>query len=68
MPQKDQTILALAQKSRQSAEKARWWISGIDRETARNLGIADMIRRTLFLLDEIDDITMDIQIIIKQKH
>lgn len=68
MPQKDQTILALAQKSRQSAEKARWWISGIDRDAARTLGIADMIRRTLFLLDEIDDITMDIQITIKQKH
>ena len=42
-------------------------MKGIDREEAQRLGVADMVQSVLSLLQKVDNITIDIQITIKQK-
>lgn len=56
-----------AQEANHNAERAYWWMKGIDREEAQRLGLSDMVQSVLSLLQKVDNITMDIQITIKQK-
>lgn len=63
----EEVILTHAQEANHNAERAYWWMKGIDREEAQRLGLTDMVQAVLLLLQKVDNITMDIQIIIKQK-
>ena len=42
-------------------------MKGVDKDTAERLGVADMVKNVLSLLQKVDNITMDIQITIKNK-
>lgn len=63
----EEVILTHAQEANHNAERAYWWMKGIDREEAQRLGVADMVQSVLSPLQKVDNITMDIQITIKQK-
>jgi hypothetical protein len=63
----EEVILTHAQEANHNAERAYWWMKGIDREEAQRLGVADMVQSVLSLLQKVDNITIDIQITIKQK-
>lgn len=63
----EEVIVTHAQEANHNAERAYWWMKGIDREEAQRLGLADMVMTVLSLLQKVDNITMDIQITIKQK-
>ncbi len=63
----EEVILTHAQEANLNAERAYWWMKGIDREEAQRLGVADMVQSVLSLLQKVDNITIDIQITIKQK-
>ena len=39
------------------AERAYWWMKGIDREEAQRLGLSDMVQSVLSLLQKVDNIT-----------
>lgn len=56
-----------AQQANQDAERAFWWMKGIDRDEAQRLGLNDMVQTVLKLLQKIDNITMDIMITINNK-
>lgn len=59
------TLLSVEQTNH-CAERAYWW-KGVDKDTAERLGVADMVKNVLSLLQKVDNITMDIQITIKNK-
>ena len=63
----EEVIVTHAQEANHNAERAYWWMKGIDREEAQRLGLADMVMTVLSPLQKVDNITMDIQITIKQK-
>lgn len=63
----EEVIITHAQEANHNAERAYWWMKGIDRDEAQRLGLADMVQSVLSLLQKVDNITMDIQITIKQK-
>ncbi len=63
----EEVILTHVQEANHNAERAYWWMKGIDREEAQRLGLTDMVQSVLLLLQKVNNITMDIQIIIKQK-
>lgn len=63
----EEVIVTHAQEANHNAERAYWWMKGIDREEAQRLGLSDMVQSALSLLQKVDNITMDIQITIKQK-
>lgn len=54
-------------KANNYAEHAYWWLKNVDREDAERLGVAGKVQNVLGLLQNVDNITMDIQITIKQK-
>lgn len=60
-------ILLSVEQSNHCAERAYWWMKGVDKETAERLGVADMVKSVLSLLQKVDNITMDISITIKNK-
>lgn len=60
-------IFQHVQECNHNAERAYWWMKGIDREEAGRLGLNDMVQTVLNLLQKVDNITMDIVITIKQK-
>lgn len=66
-PSKEQTMIVQAEEANHNAERAYWWMKGIDREEAQRLGLNDKVQIVLNLLQEIDNITMDIVTTIKQK-
>lgn len=63
----EEVILTHVQEANHNAERAYWWMKGIDREEAQRLGLSDMVQSVLLLLQKVENITMDIQIIIKQE-
>lgn len=63
----EEVIMTHAQEANHNAERAYWWMKGIDRDEAQRLGLTDMVLEVLSLLQKVDNITMDIQITIKQK-
>ena len=62
----EEVILTHAQEANHNAERAFWWMKGIDRDEAQRLGLNDMVQSVLNLLQKVDNITMDIVITIKQ--
>lgn len=63
----EEVIVTHAQEANHNAERAYCWMKGIDRDEAQRLGLTDMVLEVLSLLQKVDNITMDIQITIKQK-
>lgn len=63
----DTSILLSVEQTNHCAERAYWWMKGVDKETAERLGVADMVKNVLSLLQKVDNITMDISITIKNK-
>lgn len=64
----EEVIITHVQEANHNAERAYWWMKGIDRDEAQRLGLNDMVQTALSLLQKVDNITMDIQITIKQKQ
>lgn len=62
----EEVITTHAQEANHNAERAYWWMKGIDREEAQRLGLNDKVQTVLNLLQKVDNITMDIVITIKQ--
>lgn len=62
----EEVILTHAQEANYNAERASWFMKGIDPNEARRLGVADMVQSVLSLLQTVDNITMDIIITVKQ--
>lgn len=62
----EEVIQTHAQEANHNAERAYWWMKGIDRDEAQRLGLTDMVLEVLSLLQKVDNITMDIVITIKQ--
>ena len=56
-----------AGEANRHAACAHWWIKNIDRDEAKSLGILDKINSILSILQRVDNLTMDIMIIIKNK-
>ena len=67
MTHTEEVITTHAQEANHNAERAYWWMKGVDKDTAERLGVADMVKNVLSLLQKVDNITMDIQITIKNK-
>lgn len=67
MKQTEEVIITHAEEANHNAERAYWWIKGIDRDEAQRLGLNDMVQSVLNLLQKVDNITLDIVIKIKQK-
>lgn len=67
MKTSEEKITTHATEANQSATRAYWWIKGIDRDEARRLGLSEMVQSVLSLLQEVDNLTIDIAITIKQK-
>lgn len=63
----EETITTQANEANHNAERAYWWMKGIDRDEAQRLGLSDMVQNVLDILQKVDDITMDIVITIKEK-
>lgn len=63
----EEVITTHAQEANHNAERAYWWMKGIDRDEAQRLGVLDKVQTVLDLLQKVDNITMDIVITIKQK-
>ena len=61
-------ILTHAHEANRNAERAYWWMKNIDRDEAQRLGVADKVRKALSLLQEVENITLDIQIAIRQNN
>lgn len=61
-------ILLSVEQSNHCAECAYWWMKGVDKETEERLGVADMVKSVLSLLQKVDNITMDISITIKKQN
>lgn len=66
MEPSEEIIIAHAEEANHNAERAYWWMKGIDRDEAQRLGLNDKVQTVLNLLQKIDNITMDIVITIKQ--
>lgn len=64
----EEVITTHAQEANHNAERAYWWMKGIDRDEAQRLGLNDKVQTVLNLLQKVDNITMDIVITIKQKQ
>jgi len=62
----EEVILTHAQEANHNAERAYWWMKGIDRDEAQRLGLNEMGQSFLNLPQKVDNITMDIVITIKQ--
>lgn len=62
----EEVITTHAQEANHNAERAYWWMKGIDRDEAQRLGLNDMVQSVLNHLQKVDNITMDIVITIKQ--
>ena len=60
-------LLVPIEQANKEAERAYWWMKAIDKEAAQELGVIDKVKDVLKLLQKVDNITMDIQIIIKEK-
>lgn len=63
----EEIIITHAEEANHNAERAYWWMKGIDRDEALRLGLNDQVQTVLSLLQKVDNITMDIVITIKQK-
>lgn len=50
----EEIITAHVQEANHNAERAYWWMKGIDREEARRLGLNDMVQTVLNLLQKVD--------------
>lgn len=61
-------VITGVEQANHNAERAYWWMKGIDRDEARRLNIANEVNTVLSLLQRVDNITMDIVITIKQKN
>ena len=53
----EEVIVTHAQEANHNAERAYWWMKGIDREEAQRLGLSDMVQSILSLLQKVDNIT-----------
>ena len=60
-------MLTKVEQANHEAERAYWWMNGVDRETAERLDVLGQVSEVLKLLQKVDNITMDITIKIKQK-
>ena len=60
-------MLTKVEQANHEAERAYWWMKGVDRETAERLDVIGQVSEVLKLLQKVDNITMDITIKIKQK-
>lgn len=60
-------MLTKVEQANHEAERAYWWMKGVDRETAERLDVLGQVSEVLKLLQKVDNITMDITIKIKQK-
>lgn len=67
MKTSEEKITTNVTEANQSAARAYWWIKGVDRDEARRLGLSEMVQSVLSLLQEVDNLTIDIAITIKQK-
>lgn len=62
-----QAMIRQMVEANNNAERAYWRMKGIERDEAQRLGLNDMVRTALSLLQKVDNITMDIVITIRQK-
>lgn len=60
-------ITAQVKAANRDAEAAYWWMKDINPEEAQRLGITAMVQQVLDLLLKVDNITIDIQIKVKQQ-
>ena len=67
MAQSQEDMLTKVEQANHEAERAYWWMKGVDRETAERLDVLGQVSEVLKLLQKVDNITMDITIKIKQK-
>ena len=67
MAQSKEDMLTNVEQANHEAERAYWWMKGVDRETAERLDVLGQVSEVLKLLQKVDNITMDITIKIKQK-
>ena len=63
----DAGFLVSVEQTNHCAERAYWWMKEVDKDTAERLGVSDMVKSVLSLLQKVDNITMDISITIKNK-
>lgn len=61
-------VITGVEQANHNAERAYWWMKGIDRDEAQRLNITNEVNTVLSLLQRVDNITMDIVITIKQKN
>lgn len=68
MPTNEEEILTHAHEANRNAERAYWWLKNIDHDVAQHLGLADKVWKALNHLQEVENITLDIQIAIRQNN
>ena len=62
-------LITHIEQANKNAERSYWWLKNINVEDAKALGMSsvlDKIRDVLSLLQQVDNITMDVIITIKQ--
>lgn len=64
-----ETMITIVEQANKNAERSYWWLKNIKAEDVKELGmtnVLDKIRDVLSLLQQVDNITMDIIITVKQ--
>lgn len=65
----EEELITHVEQANKNAERSYWWLKNINIEDVKELGmtnVLDKIRDVLSLLQQVDNITMDIVITIKQ--
>lgn len=63
----NQKLLYNVSPANRNAERAYWWLKNIDAAEAQRLRLNELVLNALSLLQKVDNISIDISIIIKNK-
>lgn len=63
-----QVMIQQIEEANHNAERAYWWMKGIDREEAQRLGLSDMVQAVLLLLQKVDNISYNAALRVLKNH
>ena len=64
---KDGVTLLHVEEASKCAERAFWWMKRIDTKEVESLNVLSKVQDVLALLQQVDNITMDIMVTIRNK-
>lgn len=67
MSDKTKEALIFVEQANRCAERAFWWVKGVNADEATRLKVVEKVNEVLKLLQKVDNLTLDITISIKQQ-